>query len=25
LLDTTERIVSYKVRQYGIDPRRFRS
>jgi Nif-specific regulatory protein len=25
LLDTTERIVSYKVRQYGIDARRFRS
>ena len=25
LLDTTERIVSYKVRQYEIDPRRFRS
>jgi Nif-specific regulatory protein len=24
LLDTTERIVSYKVRQYGIDARRFR-
>jgi len=25
LLDTTERILSYKVRRYGIDPRRFRS
>jgi Nif-specific regulatory protein len=25
LLDTTERIISYKVRQYGIDARRFRS
>jgi Nif-specific regulatory protein len=25
LLDTTERIVSYKVRQYRIDARRFRS
>jgi len=25
MLDTTERIVSYKVRQYGIDARRFRS
>jgi len=25
LLDTTERIVNYKVRQYGIDARRFRS
>ncbi len=24
LLDTTERIISYKVRQYGIDARRFR-
>jgi Nif-specific regulatory protein len=24
LLDTTERILSYKVRRYGIDPRRFR-
>ncbi len=24
LLSTTERILSYKVRQYGIDPRRFR-
>jgi len=25
LLDTTERIVNYKVRQYGIDARRFRT
>src|SRR2546430_3621124 len=25
LLDTTERIVNYKVRTYGIDARRFRS
>jgi Nif-specific regulatory protein len=25
LLDTTERIVNYKVRQYGIDARRFKS
>jgi Nif-specific regulatory protein len=25
LLDTTERIINYKVRQYGIDPRRFKS
>ena len=25
LLDTTERIVNYKVRTYGIDSRRFRS
>jgi Nif-specific regulatory protein len=25
LLDTTERILSYKVRRYGIDPRRFRA
>jgi Nif-specific regulatory protein len=25
LLDTTERIINYKVRQYGIDARRFRS
>ena len=25
LLDTTERIINYKVRQYGIDSRRFRS
>jgi Nif-specific regulatory protein len=24
LLDTTERILSYKVRRYGIEPRRFR-
>jgi Nif-specific regulatory protein len=24
LLSTTERIISYKVRRYGIDPRRFR-
>jgi Nif-specific regulatory protein len=24
LLNTTERILSYKVRRYGIDPRRFR-
>ena len=24
LLDTTERILSYKVRRYGIDPHRFR-
>jgi Nif-specific regulatory protein len=24
LLDTTERIFNYKVRQYGIDPRRFK-
>ena len=25
MLDTTERILNYKVRGYGIDPRRFRS
>ena len=25
LLDSTQRIISYKVRKYGIDPRRFRS
>jgi len=25
LLDTTERIINYKVRRYGIDARRFRS
>ncbi|MFI5301873.1 MAG: sigma 54-interacting transcriptional regulator [Polyangiales bacterium] len=25
LLDTTERIVNYKVRQYGIDAKRFKS
>jgi Nif-specific regulatory protein len=25
LLSTTERIISYKIRRYGIDPRRFRS
>jgi transcriptional regulator with GAF, ATPase, and Fis domain len=25
LLDTTERIVNYKVRRYGIDVRRFKS
>jgi Nif-specific regulatory protein len=25
LLDTTERIINYKVRQYGIDARRFRA
>jgi Nif-specific regulatory protein len=25
LLDTTERILNYKVRGYGLDPRRFRS
>src|SRR5919109_196777 len=25
LLDTTERILNYKVRGYGIDPRRFKS
>jgi Nif-specific regulatory protein len=25
LLDTTERIINYKVRQYGIDAKRFRS
>jgi Nif-specific regulatory protein len=24
LLNTTERIISYKIRRYGIDPRRFR-
>jgi Nif-specific regulatory protein len=24
LLDTTERIVGYKVKKYGIDPDRFR-
>ncbi|HEY7284791.1 MAG TPA: sigma 54-interacting transcriptional regulator [Vicinamibacterales bacterium] len=24
LLDTTERIINYKVRQYGVDARRFR-
>jgi Nif-specific regulatory protein len=25
LLDTTERIVNYKVRHYGIDAKRFKS
>ncbi len=25
LLSTTERIISYKIRRYGIEPRRFRS
>jgi len=25
LLDTTERIIGYKIRKYGIDPRRFRA
>ena len=25
LLNTTERILSYKIRRYGIDPRRFRT
>ncbi|MGH9144989.1 MAG: helix-turn-helix domain-containing protein [Vicinamibacterales bacterium] len=25
LLDTTERIINYKLRQYGIDARRFKS
>jgi Nif-specific regulatory protein len=25
MLDTTERIINYKVRTYGIDSRRFRS
>jgi Nif-specific regulatory protein len=25
LLNTTERVVNYKVRKYGVDPRRFRS
>jgi Nif-specific regulatory protein len=25
LLDTTERIINYKVRRYGIDAKRFRS
>jgi len=25
LLDTTERIVNYKVRQYGIDVKRFKN
>ena len=25
LLDTTERIINYKVRNYGIDARRFKS
>ena len=25
LLDSTQRIISYKVRKYGIDPRRFRT
>jgi Nif-specific regulatory protein len=25
LLDSTERIINYKIRQYGIDARRFRS
>jgi Nif-specific regulatory protein len=25
LLETTERILNYKVRKYGIDPRRFRT
>ena len=25
LLSTTERIVTYKIRKFGVDPRRFRS
>jgi Nif-specific regulatory protein len=25
LLDTTERVLNYKVRKYGIDARRFNS
>ena len=25
LLSTTERIINYKIRRYGIDPRRFRT
>jgi hypothetical protein len=25
MLDTTERIINYKVRTYGIDSRRFKS
>jgi Nif-specific regulatory protein len=25
LLDSTERIVGYKIRKYRIDPRRFRA
>ena len=25
LLDTTERIIGYKIKQYEIDPSRFRS
>ena len=25
MLDTTERILNYKVRGHGVDPRRFRS
>jgi Nif-specific regulatory protein len=25
LLDSTERIINYKVKQYGIDVKRFRS
>jgi Nif-specific regulatory protein len=25
LLDTTERIIGYKIRKYGIDPSRFRA
>ena len=25
LLDSTERIINYKVKQYGIDAKRFRS
>ena len=25
LLDTTERIIGYKIRKYQIDPRRFRA
>ena len=25
LLQTTERVVGYKLRKYGIDPRRFRT
>jgi len=24
LLDTTERIISYKIEMYGVDARRFR-
>ncbi|MGH3995145.1 MAG: helix-turn-helix domain-containing protein, partial [Pseudonocardiaceae bacterium] len=24
LLSTTERIINYKIRRYGIDPARFR-